>query len=121
MWCRGVRGATIVSANTKEEIVSAGMELLQEMVVANGVEKEDVASVLFTTTQDLNAEFPAVAARQMGWTEIALLGGQEIQVEGSMPMCLRILLLINTEKRSNEIVHVYLKGTEVLRQGNGGR
>jgi len=116
MWCRGIRGATTVEANTREHILSAARELLQKMIEANKVEKEAAACAIFTTTPDLNATFPAAAARQLGWTEVALLGGQEIEVEGSLSKCLRILILFNTEKRPEEIVHVYIKGTDVLRQ-----
>jgi len=116
MWCRGIRGATTVEDNTGEHILSAARELLQKMIEANKVEKEAAACAIFTTTPDLNAAFPAAAARQLGWTEVALLGGQEIEVEGSLPKCLRILILFNTEKRPEEIVHVYIKGTDVLRQ-----
>ena len=87
------------------------------MIESNQLEKEAVACAFFTTTPDLNAEFPALAARQFGWTEVALLCGQEMGVPGSLPMCIRILLLYNTDKRADEIVHVYIRGTEVLRQG----
>ena len=117
MWCRGIRGATSVAANTKEDILSATKELLQKITEANNLDKEAVACVFFTTTSDLNAEFPALAARQMGWTESALMCGQEINVPGALAKCLRILILFNTEKETGEIVHVYIKGAEVLRQG----
>lgn len=106
----------MLAANTREEVLKATGELLAEMVKANGVEKADVACVLFTTTGDVNAEFPAVAARQMGWTDVALLCSQEVEVPGSLALCVRILILYNTKKRSDEIVHVYLRGAEVLRQ-----
>lgn len=85
------------------------------MIKANGIEKDKVASVFFTTTTDLNAEFPAVAARDMGWVDVALLCGHEMAVPGSKPKCLRILLLLNTEKGVEEMVHVYIRGTEELR------
>lgn len=85
------------------------------MAGANGVQPDDVAAVIFTTSPDLNADFPALAARQMGWTDVALLCGHEMAVPGSLAACLRILLLVNTEKRSDEIVHVYLRGARVLR------
>jgi chorismate mutase len=115
MRCRGIRGATTVDSNAREEILEAASELLSEIVRANDVAADDVASVIFTTTPDLNAEFPALAARQMGWNDVALLCGHEMNVPGSLPMCLRILLHVNTEKRAEEIVHVYLKGARVLR------
>ncbi len=116
MWCRGIRGATSVVANTRDEILAATKELLQEIVDSNQVEKEAVACVFFTTTADLNAEFPALAARKLGWREVPLLCCQEINVPDSMPRCIRILVLINTQKRIDEINHIYLRGTEILRR-----
>jgi chorismate mutase len=115
MRCRGIRGATTVDANTREAIFQATTELLSQMVLANGVEPGEVASVFFTTSRDLNADFPALAAREMGWNDVALLCAHEMDVPGSLPMCLRILLLVNTEKKADEIVHVYLRGARVLR------
>jgi len=115
MWCRGIRGATSVTDNTREEILAATKELLQEIVNSNEVEKEAVACIFFTTTSDLDAEFPALAARQLGLTGVALLCSQEINVPDSLPRCIRILLLYNTEKKMTEIRHIYLRGTEVLR------
>ena len=115
MLTRGVRGATTVKANTREAILEATAELLQAMAEANGLDAEDIASAFFTSSSDLNAEFPALAARQMGWTNVALLCGHEMQVPGSLLMCLRILLHVNTEKKASEIVHVYLHGARVLR------
>ena len=84
MLCRGIRGATVAAANTKEEILSATQELLRKMLAANYVDKQSVACMFFTTTPDLNAEFPALAARQMGWTDTALMCNQEIAVPGSL-------------------------------------
>lgn len=115
MWCRGIRGATVVPENTRQGIVAASKELLQEMVQANEVAIGDVACILFTMTPDLDAAFPAAAARGLGWTQVALLCGQEIDVPGSMGSCLRVLMLLNTEKRNEEIVHVYLREAEALR------
>ncbi len=120
MWCRGIRGATTVAANAREDILLAAKELLQEMVSANGVEEDDVACILFTTTRDLNAEYPAVAARGLGFNRISLMCGHEMDVPGGLPMCLRILILFNTEKSLDEIVHVYIKGTEGLRSNTWG-
>jgi chorismate mutase len=113
--CRGIKGATTVERNTRDEILAATTELLGLMVEHNGIDPDDVASALFTTTTDLNAEFPAVAARRMGWTEVPLSCMHELDVPGSLPMCLRILLHVNTEKRPQEIVHVYIHGARVLR------
>lgn len=117
MFCRGIRGATLVAANTKEDILIATKELLQKMIDSNQIEKETIACVFFTTTSDLDAEFPALAARQLGWTEVALLCSREMDVSHSLSRCLRVLILFNTEKKSYEIVNVYIKGAEALRQG----
>lgn len=115
MLTRGVRGATTVQANSREAILEATRELLEAMVQANGIQVDDVASAFFTVSPDLNAEFPALAAREMGWIHVALLCGHEMAVPGSLKMCLRILLHINTEKRPEDLTHVYLKGARVLR------
>jgi len=121
MKCRGIRGATTVDANTKEDILAATRELLQEMISANEVEAEDVACIFFTTTPDLNAEFPAAAARELGFSQIPLLCGHEMNVPGSLPMCVRILILFNTEKGVDEIAHVYIKGARGLRSGSSDK
>ena len=114
--CLGIRGAITVDANTKEAIVDATEELLREMVTVNGIAETDIAAVFFTTTKDLDAEFPAVAARlRLGWGNTALLGAHETNVPDSMPSIVRVLLLANTEKGKEEIVHVYLKGAIALR------
>lgn len=113
---RGIRGATTVDANTREAILAATTELLTALIEANGITSEDVASAFFSTTPDLNAEFPAVAARQLGWTRVALMCGHEMDVPGSLPMCLRILMHINTRKPQADLQFVYLRGAEALRQ-----
>ena len=116
MLCRGVRGATIVEKNTRESILAASRELLQKIVEANDIVADTVACAIFTTTSDLNAAFPAAAARQIGWSNVALLGTQEANVPDGMKMCLRILVLFNTDKEASSIKHVYLKNTEILRK-----
>ena len=109
MQCRGIRGATIVLANTKESILTATAELLVEMSRANKIEINNIAAIFFTTTPDLDAEFPAVATRKLGWpSNLALLCGHEMNVSSDLPRCLRIMMLVNTEKESGEITHVYL-------------
>ena len=118
MHCRGIRGATTVEENTRESILQATKDLLGKMIEVNEIKAEEVAYAYFTTTVDLNAAFPALAARQMGWTRTALLCGHEMNVPGSLPMCLRILILYNTEKSVDEIVHVYMKGAENLRNND---
>jgi chorismate mutase len=112
---RGVRGATTVEANSPESILEATKELLAAMLKANELDVEYVASAFFTATPDLNAEFPAIAAREMGWNNVALLCGHEMNKPGALPMTLRILLHINTDKSANDIRHVYLHGARVLR------
>lgn len=113
--CRGVRGATVAEANTREAILASTRELLQRMIDANGIEPADVASAVFTTSPDLNAEFPAVAARQLGWYDQALLCGHEIAVPGALERCIRILVHWNTPKSAREIEHIYMNGAESLR------
>lgn len=115
MWCRGIRGAITVPENTEEAIVAAAKELLQRMIKINDVEIGDVACILFTTTSDLNAAFPAAAARRLGWTRVSLLCGHEMNVPGSLPRCLRVLVLFNTDKKNEEIMHVYLGDAVTLR------
>jgi len=115
MLTRGVRGAITVEANTPEAILEATKELLAAMVQVNDIDVEHIASAFFTTTPDIDAEFPALAAREMGWTGVALLCGHEMNKPGSLPMCLRILLHVNTDKPQREIKHVYLRGARVLR------
>ncbi len=119
MRCCGIRGATTVETNTRKAIVSASKELLQQMIEANEIDVDDIAGVWLTTTSDLNAEFPAAAARELGWLKTALLCGHEMNVPGSLSHCLRVLILVNTEKKNQEIVHVYLRGAEVLRAETG--
>ncbi len=116
MQVRGIRGATTVEANTREAILDATRELLAEIVRLNAIETEDVASAYFTTTTDLDAEFPAVVARrEFGWTNVALMCGHEMDVPGSLRMCLRIMLHVNTEQAQDEVCHVYQRGAAVLR------
>jgi chorismate mutase len=115
MFCRGIRGATTADSNTKEEILNATKELLRKLTEANDIRAENVACAIFTTTRDLDAEFPAAAARQLGWAHTALLCGQEMNVPNSLQRCIRILILYNTDKSTDEIVHIYIKGATILR------
>lgn len=115
MACRGVRGATTADANTREAILDATRELLAEIVRLNMIQLADVASVYFTTSPDLTAEYPAVAARQSDWNSVAMLCGHEMAVPHGLPRCIRVLIHWNTDKAADEIHHVYLKGTVKLR------
>ena len=112
---RGVRGATTVAENTEEAVLTATRRLLRAMIKANGIDPDDVASVLLTTTPDLTAVFPAVAARQIGWINVPLMGAQEAPIAGALPMCVRALIHLNTDKRADEIQHIYLEGAVSLR------
>jgi len=113
--CRGVRGATTVQSNSRDEILQATRQMLALMIRRNGIDSTDIASAIFTVTRDLDAEFPALAARQFGWLEVPLLCGYEIHVPGSLPMCVRVLLHWNTTKTQHEIQHVYIHDAVRLR------
>lgn len=115
MACRGVRGATTVTANDRDEILMATRQLVALMIRTNGIEKDDVASATFTLTKDLDAEFPALAARQLGWIDVPLLCAYEVSVPGSLKQCIRVLVLWNTDKKQDEIYHVYLREAQRLR------
>jgi chorismate mutase len=113
---RGIRGATTVESNTREAILDATRELLGEIIKENKLTTDDVASATFSTTTDLNAEFPAVVARnEFGWTNIALMCGHEMDVPGSLRMCVRIMLIVNSEVPQDKVCHVYLRGAAALR------
>ena len=112
---RGVRGATTVTRNQKEEILDVTKELLATMLEVNEINTEEIASAWITTTPDLYAEFPAVAARQMGWTQVPLMQSHEMSVPGMLPLCIRVLLHWNTEKTQSDIRHVYLREAARLR------
>lgn len=113
--CRGVRGATTADADTAEAIHRAARELLDALITANGMREADVASVFFTTSPDLSAAYPAAAARQLGWQEVALLSAQEMAPPGSLARCIRVLIHWNTPLPQHAIKHVYIRGAEVLR------
>jgi chorismate mutase len=116
MYVRGIRGATTVEQNEEKTILSATTELLNEIVVQNGIRPDEICSVFITVTHDLTATFPASAIRQMeGWELVPLMCSMEIPVENSLPMCIRLMVLVNTEKRQEEIRHVYLKRAMTLR------
>ena len=115
MLCRGVRGATTADANTREAILAATRQLLALMIRINGIEPEDVGSAVFSLTRDLDAEFPALAARQLGWLDVPLLCTYEVDVPGSLRRCVRVLIHWNTDKAQNEIRHIYVKEAERLR------
>jgi chorismate mutase len=115
MDCRGIRGATGVEVNEAGALIAATRELLERIVAANGLSVEDVASVLFTATPDLDAAYPARAAREMGWVHTPLLCMQEMDVVGSLPRCIRVLVHWNTDLPPDRIRHVYLGRARALR------
>lgn len=113
---RGIRGATTADADTREAILDATEELLRQLVSSNDVDADDLATAIFTVTPDLTAAFPAEVARvRLKWTEGAFLSATEIPVPDAPSRCVRVLLLVNTEKSAAQIQHVYLKGAEGLR------
>jgi chorismate mutase len=116
---RGIRGATTADSNTAEAIVGATQELLEELVQLNDLDLEEVAFCYLTTTPDLNAEFPALGARRLGWVDVPLLCGHDMNVPlpnpRAVPRCIRILLLYNTPKRQAEMRHAYLRGAEAIK------
>ncbi|MEM9589342.1 MAG: chorismate mutase [Planctomycetota bacterium] len=114
-YCRGVRGATTVDADDREQILLATRQLLGLMIRRNGIEASEIASATFTVTKDLASEFPALAARQLGWLEVPLLCGYEVSVPGSLPRCIRVLIHWNTVKTQTEIQHVYIRDAVKLR------
>lgn len=112
---RGIRGAITVESDEAASIVAATKRLLSEMTSRNEVELDDIASVLFSLTPDLHAAFPALGAREMGWTYVPMLHFTEIDVPGSLGHCIRALMHVNTTRALEEIEHVYLDGAAVLR------
>ena len=112
---RGIRGAITVDRDETEDIVAATKRLLSEMVARNGVELDDIASVLFSLTPDVRAVFPALGAREMGWVHVPMLHFTEIDVPGALPRCIRVLMHVNTSRTLDEIEHVYLDKAAALR------
>jgi len=115
MMMRGVRGATTVDNDDPDEILEATRELLMMIVRVNNIEVEDIASMVLTTTEDLTATYPAFAARQLGWFDLALLCTHEMRVPDGLPRCIRVLLHWNTTKTAQEIGHIYLREAKSLR------
>jgi chorismate mutase len=113
---RAIRGATTVIENSRESILKDTKELLLAMQEANNINTKDIICIFFSMTSDLNAAFPAEAARQLGWCEVPLFDMQEIPVPGSLSKCIRIMIQINCQKSQSEVKHCYLKGALVLRK-----
>ena len=115
VYCRGIRGATTAHANTREAILEATRDMLERIIAANDLRAEDIGSVIFSTTPDLNAEFPAVAARNMGFSAVPLLCAREVPVPGALPRVIRVLMHYHAP--DNHVSrHVYLGEARALRQ-----
>jgi chorismate mutase len=112
---KGIRGAITCKQNTVEDILLASKELMQTIISFNHLNQEDIAAILFTTTSDLTAAYPARAVRDMGWTISPILCFQEMDVDDSLEKCIRVLILWNTDKTSDQIRHVYLRKACQLR------
>ncbi len=112
---RGLRGATTATANTREAILEATEELLRTLQEVNGFQPEDVESAIFTSSPDLTAEYPARAARRLGWQDVPLLGASEVAVPDGLPRCIRVLLHFYTTKRQGQLKHMYLREAAKLR------
>lgn len=116
MYARSIRGATTVNRNDADEILNATTLLLHEMIVQNDIRPEQIANVWITMTADLNATFPARSVRAIpGWDFVPLMCAMEINVEGSLPLCIRVMITINTDKEQEEIHHVYVNDAVGLR------
>ena len=116
MATRGIRGAITIATDTKKEVLDATRELLDEIFAKNpDLNKKDIASTLFTTTEDVSAAYPALATREMGWGFVPMICAREIPVPGSLVMCIRVLIHWNTDLKQEEIKHIYLHGAKVLR------
>lgn len=120
MAVRGIRGATTVDTDSAEEVIGVTRELLSQLIEANDIHPEDIAGAWFTTTRDVNSEFPAIAARQLGWTEVPLLCGHEMEVDFANPRsiarCIRVLVMLNTEQPASAMRFVYLRGAAAIKQ-----
>jgi chorismate mutase len=112
---RGIRGAITVESNDTEEILVATKELLEKVTEENGIIEDRIASIFFSMTSDLDQAFPAVAARELGWTNVPLFCVKELDIEGSLSRCIRILIHYNTDKEQDQIKHIYLREAKRLR------
>jgi|TARA_B110000263_G_C15211340_1_gene465385 chorismate mutase len=113
---QAIRGATTSPSNSSEEILAATAEMLDLIIKENSLQVDDIISAFFTTTQDLNAEFPPVAARKIGWVNVALMCSHEMKVPGALPKCIRVMVHVNTDKNPTDIVNIYLRDAVNLRK-----
>ncbi len=112
---RALRGATTVDVDEPAHITERVLALLQRMIDENDVQHDDLISVLFTATDDIHSMFPAAAARKFGWGDVPLICARELDIDGGMPMCVRVLVHLTTARTRSELHHVYLEGAVGLR------
>jgi chorismate mutase len=112
---RALRGATTIDVDTAEQIGDRVVVLLREMIERNAIDHDDIVSILFTATDDIHAAFPATAARAFGLGDVPLICARELDIEGSTPLCIRVLMHLTTERSRSELRHVYLEGASGLR------
>lgn len=112
---RALRGATTIDADTADDVRSRTIALLEQMIERNGVDHEDIISVLFTATDDIHSMFPASAARDIGFGDIPLICARELDITGATPLCIRVLMHLTTSRSRSELRHVYLEGASGLR------
>lgn len=115
MSVRAIRGATQLTADTREQMLERVAEMVTEVMAANGLDVDDFISVIFTATSDLVAEFPAYAARSLGFGEVPLICARELEIEGSMPRVVRMMAHVETDLARADVTHVYLHGAAALR------
>lgn len=116
MHVRAVRGATQLDTDTREHMLDRVAELVRTVTEANGLAVHDFISIIFTATSDLNSEFPAYAARQLGFDDVPLICARELEIEGSMPRVVRLMAHVETHLQRDEVTHVYLHGAAALRR-----
>ena len=113
---RAVRGATTLEVDEAEHLIERVSEMLTEMIERNSLSNDDIISVLFTATPDVHSTFPAVAGRRLGLGDVPLICAQELDIDGAMPLCIRVMMHVETDTRRSEIEHVFLRGAQVLRE-----
>ena len=116
MAVRAVRGATQLDSDDREHMLDRVAEMVNDVMTSNGLEVDDFISIIFTSTADLVSEFPAYAARRLGFTDVPLICAKELEIQGSMARVVRMMAHVETDRPRSEISHVYLRGAEVLRQ-----
>lgn len=112
---RALRGATTIETDTAEAVKERTIALLEQMIERNGVDHDDIISVLFTATDDIHSMFPASAARDIGFGDIPLICARELDIDGATPFCVRVLMHLTTTRTRSELRHVYLEGASGLR------